>query len=188
MYLKSLEITGFKSFAEKTGLSFAPGITAVVGPNGCGKSNLVDAIRWALGEQSVRIMRGAKMDDLIFNGTSGRKPLNYAEVSLVFDRADRFLPVDYQEIALTRRVFRSGEGEYFLNKTQCRLKDITELFLDTGIGTETYSLIGQGRIEQMINARPEEHRELLRRLQKSIDISKKGKSPGQGWMRWSRIF
>lgn len=106
MYLKSLEITGFKSFAEKTGLSFAPGITAVVGPNGCGKSNLVDAIRWALGEQSVRIMRGAKMDDLIFNGTSGRKPLNYAEVSLVFDRADRFLPVDYQEIALTRRVFR----------------------------------------------------------------------------------
>ncbi len=161
MYLKSLEITGFKSFAEKIGLNFASGITAVVGPNGCGKSNLVDAIRWALGEQSVRIMRGAKMDDLIFNGTSGRKPLNYAEVSLVFDRADRFLPVDYQEIALTRRVFRSGEGEYLLNKTQCRLKDITELFWDTGIGTETYSLIGQGRIEQMINARPDEHRELF---------------------------
>ncbi|MGI6328518.1 MAG: chromosome segregation protein SMC [Dethiobacteria bacterium] len=161
MYLKSLEITGFKSFAEKIGLNFSSGITAVVGPNGCGKSNLVDAIRWALGEQSVRIMRGSKMDDLIFNGTSGRKPLNYAEVSLVFDRADRFLPVDYQEVALTRRVFRSGEGEYFLNKAQCRLKDITELFWDTGIGTETYSLIGQGRIDQMINARPDEHRELF---------------------------
>ncbi len=161
MYLKSLEITGFKSFAEKIELNFSSGITAVVGPNGCGKSNLVDAIRWALGEQSVRIMRGTKMDDFIFNGTSGRKPLNYAEVSLIFDRADRFLPVDYQEIALTRRVFRSGEGEYFLNKIQCRLKDITELFWDTGIGTETYSLIGQGRIEQMINARPDERRELF---------------------------
>jgi chromosome segregation protein len=161
MYLKSLDITGFKSFPEKTQLKFSSGITAAVGPNGCGKSNLVDAIRWALGEQSAKLLRGSKMDDLIFNGTARRKALNFAEVSLTFDRADKYLPLDYQEIVITRRMYRSGEGEYYLNKTPCRLRDITELFLDTGIGKETYSLIGQGRVEQLINARPEEHRELF---------------------------
>lgn len=161
MYLKSLEITGFKSFAERTRLEFSPGITAVVGPNGCGKSNLLDAVRWALGEQSVKLLRGGRMEDLIFNGTANRKALNFAEVTLIFDRADQCLPLDYQEVAVTRRLYRSGEGEYYLNKTPCRLKDIFELFLDTGIGTETYSLIGQGRVEQLINARPEEHRELF---------------------------
>ena len=161
MYLKSLEITGFKSFSERTRLEFSPGITAVVGPNGCGKSNLLDAVRWALGEQSVKLLRGGRMEDLIFNGTASRKALNFAEVTLIFDRADQYLPLDYQEVAVTRRLYRSGEGEYYLNKTPCRLKDIFELFLDTGIGTETYSLIGQGRVEQLINARPEEHRELF---------------------------
>lgn len=161
MYLKSLEITGFKSFPEKTVLKFSPGITAVVGPNGCGKSNLLDAVRWALGEQSVKSLRGGRMDDFIFNGTVYRKALNFAEVTLVFDRADRYLPLEYQEVAVTRRLYRSGEGEYFLNKNSCRLKDITELFLDTGIGTETYSLIGQGRVERLINVRPEERRELF---------------------------
>jgi chromosome segregation protein len=126
MYLKSLEITGFKSFPEKTQLKFSSGITAVIGPNGCGKSNLVDAIRWALGEQSSRLLRGSKMDDFIFSGTARRKALNFAEVSLTFDRADQYLPIDYQEIVITRRLYRSGEGEYYLNKTLCRLKDITE--------------------------------------------------------------
>ncbi|MGI6308761.1 MAG: chromosome segregation protein SMC [Dethiobacteria bacterium] len=161
MYLKSLVVTGFKSFPEKTILEFSPGITAVVGPNGCGKSNLLDAVRWALGQQSVKLLRGGRMEDLIFSGTANRKALNFAEVSLIFDRADRYLPLEYQEVAITRRLYRSGEGEYYLNNTSCRLKDITELFLDTGIGTETYSLIGQGRVEQLINARPEERRELF---------------------------
>ena len=161
MYLKSLDITGFKSFPEKTQIKFSPGITATIGPNGCGKSNLVDAIRWALGEQSAKLLRGSKMDDLIFNGTAERRALNFAEVSLTFDRADECLPTEYREILLTRRMYRSGEGEYYLNKTLCRLKDITELFLDTGIGKEAYSMIGQGRVEHLINARPEENRELF---------------------------
>lgn len=161
MYLKTLEITGFKSFPEKTRVEFSPGITAAIGPNGCGKSNLVDAVRWVLGEQSARLLRGAKMDDLIFNGTVRRKALNFAEVSLTFDRADQFLPTEYQEVLITRRMYRTGEGEYYLNRTACRLKDITGLFLDTGIGREAYSLIGQGRVEQLINARPEENRELF---------------------------
>lgn len=161
MYLKKMNIAGFKSFPEKQELHFSPGITAIVGPNGCGKSNIVDALRWVLGEQSVKLMRGTRMEDLIFNGTSRRKPLNYADVSLTFDMADSFLPVDYREIVITRRMYRSGESEYFINKSSCRLKDITELFLDTGIGVETYSLIGQGRVEKLINARPEENRELF---------------------------
>jgi chromosome segregation protein len=145
VYLKSLEVTGFKSFPEKTVLKFSPGITAVVGPNGCGKSNLLDAVRFALGEQSVKLLRGGRMDDFIFNGTARRKALNFAEVTLVFDRADRYLPLEYQEVAVTRRLYRTGEGEYFLNKHSCRLKDITELFLDTGTDrlpvTWFYSLI-----------------------------------------------
>ncbi|MDO9534607.1 MAG: chromosome segregation protein SMC [Bacillota bacterium] len=161
MYLKSLEITGFKSFSEKVVLELSPGITAAIGPNGCGKSNLVDAIRWVLGEQSAKLLRGTKMDDLIFNGTTRRKAVNFAEVSLTFDKADQYLPVDYEEVVITRRMYRSGEGEYYINKTSCRLKDITELFYDTGIGTETYSLIGQGRVEQLINAKPEDNRELF---------------------------
>lgn len=161
MYLHSLEIMGFKSFPEKIRLKFSRGINAIVGPNGCGKSNIVDAIRWALGEQSVKLLRGAKMEEFIFNGTSNRNPLNLAEVALSFDEADNYLNTEYREIVITRRLYRSGEGEYYLNKTSCRLKDISELLWDTGIGTDTYSLIGQGRIEQVVNARPEERRELF---------------------------
>ena len=161
MYLKALEIIGFKSFSEKVELKFSEGITAIVGPNGCGKSNLVDAIRWALGEQRARLMRGAKMEELLFSGTVKRKALNFAEVSLIFDDADKLLPLDYHEIKVTRRMYRSGDGEYFLNNTACRLRDILELFWDTGIGTDTYSFIGQGRVEQIINLRPDERRELF---------------------------
>ncbi len=161
MKLKSIEITGFKSFPEKTEIPLSSGITVVVGPNGCGKSNLVDAIRWVLGEQSVKLMRGNRMEELIFSGTARRKPLNLADVTVLFDEAHNFLPLEYQTVSVSRRIYRSGEGEYFLNKKPCRLKDITGLFIDTGIGVETYSLIGQGRVEQMITARPEEHRALF---------------------------
>lgn len=161
MRLKSLEIIGFKSFSERVELKFSQGITAIVGPNGCGKSNLLDAIRWALGEQSARLLRGTKMEELMFNGTAQRKALNFAEVSLLLENVDKSIPLDYHEVVITRRMYRSGEGEYYLNKTPCRLKDVLELFWDTGIGTETYSLVGQGRIEQIINARAEDRREIF---------------------------
>ena len=153
MYLKSLEIIGFKSFPDKTQLKFSPGITAAIGPNGCGKSNLLDAIRWVLGEQSAKLLRGSKMEDLIFNGTALRKALNYAEVSLTFDRADQYLPLDYQEIVITRRMYRSGEGEYYLNKTLCRLKDIIELFRYRHRQGDLFSNRA-GPVECFINARP----------------------------------
>ncbi len=161
MYLKKLEIAGFKSFPEKVEFTFSPGIAAAVGPNGCGKSNLLDAVRWVLGSQSARLLRGAQMDELIFAGTAKRRPMNYAEVSIILAGAGGELPIDYDEVKITRRMYRSGEGEYYINKNPCRLRDIVDLFLDTGIGTETYSLIGQGRVEQLINARPEDHRELF---------------------------
>jgi len=178
MYLKSLEIVGFKSFSEKVELNFSQGITAIVGPNGCGKSNLVDAIRWGLGEQSAKLMRGSKMEDLLFNGTAQRKALNFAEVSLVLDDVNKCLPLDYHEVVITRRMYRSGEGEYYLNKTPCRLKDIFEIFWDTGIGTETYSLIGQGRVEQIINAKPEERRELFEEAAEIHKYKQKKKETG----------
>ena len=161
MYLKKLEITGFKSFQEKVEFTFSPGIAAAVGPNGCGKSNLLDAVRWVLGSQSARLLRGAQMDELIFSGTAKRRPMNYAEVSISLADAADYLPLEYDEVKITRRMYRSGVGEYYINKNPCRLRDIVDLFLDTGIGTETYSLIGQGRVEQLINARPEDHRELF---------------------------
>ncbi|MDD5441295.1 MAG: AAA family ATPase [Candidatus Omnitrophica bacterium] len=137
MYLERLEIFGFKSFPEKTSLKFEPGITVVVGPNGCGKSNILDAVRWSLGEQSPKSLRGTKMEDIIFNGTDKHAPLNYAEVSLVFDNEDKYLPIDYKEVAVTRRLYRSGESQYFINKNQVRLKDVQELFMGTGIGEST---------------------------------------------------
>ncbi len=161
MYLKKLEIAGFKSFQEKVEFTFSPGIAAAVGPNGCGKSNLLDAVRWVLGSQSARLLRGAQMDELIFAGTTKRRPMNYAEVSISLADTGDYLPIEYDEVKITRRMYRSGEGEYYINKNPCRLRDIVDLFLDTGIGTETYSLIGQGRVEQLINARPEDHRELF---------------------------
>lgn len=161
MHLKSLEIVGFKSFADKTKLVFEPGMTAIVGPNGCGKSNVSDAIRWVLGEQSAKALRGSKMEDCIFNGTQSRKPLGMAEVNITFTNCENVLPTDYHEVTITRRVFRSGEGQYFINKTPCRLKDVQRLFMDTGVGTSSYSFMAQGRIDQILSARPEDRREIF---------------------------
>jgi len=158
VYLKRIEIIGFKSFAEKTELEISPGITAVVGPNGSGKSNIVDAIRWVLGEQSSKSLRGSKMEDVIFAGSQSRKPLNYSEVSLTLDNEKRTLPLDFAEVTLTRRLDRSGESHYYINRQPCRLKDITDLLLDTGLGKEAYSIIGQGRIDEILSNRPEDRR------------------------------
>ncbi len=158
MYLKRLELHGFKSFAKKTVLEFNDGINGVVGPNGSGKSNISDAITWVLGEQSSKNLRGAKMDDVIFNGTEHRKPMSYAEVSLVLDNEDRKINSEYNEIYVTRKIYRNGETDYLINNKQCRLKDIYELFMDTGIGKDGYSIIGQGRIDKIINSKPEERR------------------------------
>ncbi|WAM33077.1 chromosome segregation protein SMC [Caldicellulosiruptor morganii] len=154
MYIKWLEIYGFKSFCEKTRIEFEKGITAIVGPNGCGKSNITDAIRWALGEQSLKVLRAGKIEDLIFAGTEKRRSQGFAEVSVCFDNSDGLLPIDFEEVVITRRLFRSGESEFFINKTACRLKDIYELFLDSGLGRDGYSVISQGRVDEIINARP----------------------------------
>lgn len=161
MFLKSLEIKGFKSFADKTELKFKEGITAVVGPNGSGKSNVSDCVRWVLGEQSAKTLRGSKMEDIIFSGTDYRKPLGLAQVSLILDNSQGELPIDYSDIKITRKVFRSGDSEYLINNTPCRLKDIINLFMDTGIGKEGYSLIGQGKIDAILNGKAEDRRALL---------------------------
>ncbi len=149
---------GFKSFAERVRVDFVPGVTAVVGPNGSGKSNITDAIRWVLGEQSAKSLRGSKMEDIIFQGSDTRKPLNVAEVTLVLDNSDKRLPVDYEEVSVTRRVYRSGESEFLMNKQACRLKDITELFMDSGLGREAFSIISQGKVEEILSSKSEERR------------------------------
>ena len=161
MYLKSLELQGFKSFPEKIKLDFNKGITAVVGPNGSGKSNIADAVRWVLGEKSAKSLRGNKMEDIIFNGTENRKPLSFAEVSMIMDNSDKKLNLDYPEVTVTRRVYRSGESDYLLNGTKCRAKDILELFMDTGVGKEGYSIIGQGRIDEILSNKSEDRRMLF---------------------------
>lgn len=161
MFLKSIELQGFKSFADRIVLHFNKGLTAVVGPNGSGKSNISDAVRWVLGEQSVKSLRGSKMEDVIFAGTQHRKPLGFAQVSLLIDNTDRTLPIDFSEVTITRRVYRSGESEYFINKTPCRLKDINELFMNTGVGKDGYSIIGQGRIDEILSTRPEDRRAIF---------------------------
>ncbi|MEC0184562.1 chromosome segregation protein SMC [Paenibacillus peoriae] len=158
MFLKRIELAGFKSFADKTEMEFVRGITAVVGPNGSGKSNISDGIRWVLGEQSAKSLRGGKMEDIIFAGSDARKAVNYGEVSLTLDNEDQALPLDFGEVTVTRRVHRSGDSEYFINRQSCRLRDITELFMDTGIGKEAYSIIGQGRIEEILSTRSEDRR------------------------------
>ncbi len=161
MYLKSIEVQGFKSFANKTLFEFHNGITCIVGPNGSGKSNVADAVRWVLGEQSSKQLRGANMQDVIFSGTQNRKPQGYASVAITFDNTDRHLNLDYNEVTVSRRIYRSGESEYRLNGTLCRLKDVTELFYDTGIGKEGYSIIGQGQIDKILSGKPEDRRELF---------------------------
>src|SRR5208283_3639095 len=164
MYLKNLTVLGFKSFADKTSLNFQPGVTAIVGPNGCGKSNVSDAIRWVLGEQSAKALRGGEMADVIFNGTDSRKPLSMAEVSLTIGGVDgehltaAGVEIAYNEVMLTRRVFRDGSSEYFLNKTPCRLKDIQQLFMGTGVGRTSYSILAQGNITQILSSKPEDRR------------------------------
>lgn len=161
MYLKSIEVHGFKSFANKIVFEFHNGITGIVGPNGSGKSNVADAVRWVLGEQRAKQLRGASMQDVIFSGTENRKPLSYAYVAITLDNADRSLNIDFNEVTVARRVYRSGESEYLINGTACRLKDVNELFYDTGIGKEGYSIIGQGQIERILSGKPEERRELF---------------------------
>ncbi len=161
MYLKSIEVHGFKSFANKINFVFEGGITGIVGPNGSGKSNVADAVRWVLGEQSAKQLRGAKMEDVIFSGTEMKKPMGYAYVAITICNDDHKLPVDYEEVTVARRVYRSGESEYLLNGNNCRLRDVQELFMDTGIGKEGYSIIGQGQIDKILSGKPEDRRELF---------------------------
>ena len=161
MYLKRLELQGFKSFADKTVLEFKEGITSVIGPNGSGKSNISDSIRWVLGEQSMKSLRGAKSEDIIFNGTQNRKSLGFAEASIVIDNSDGALPIEYNEVTVTRKIYRSGESGYFINKVPCRLKDILELFMDTGIGKDGYSIIGQGKIDEILSNKSEDRRHIF---------------------------
>ena len=158
MYLKSLDIQGFKSFADKTHLEFDKGVTGIVGPNGCGKSNVVDAIRWVLGETSAKALRGGEMADVIFNGTDRRKPHNMAEVTMTMSECEGSLKMEFSEVAITRRVFRDGKSEYRINDKTCRLRDIHELFMDTGIGRSAYSIMAQGQIDQILSSKPEERR------------------------------
>ncbi|RKQ37455.1 chromosome segregation protein SMC [Oceanobacillus halophilus] len=161
MYLKRLESMGFKSFAERISVDFVPGVTAVVGPNGSGKSNITDAIRWVLGEQSAKSLRGSKMEDIIFQGSDTRKPLNVAEVTLVLDNENQSLPLDYDEVSVTRRVYRSGDSEFYINKQSCRLKDIIDLFMDSGLGREAFSIISQGKVEEILSSKAEERRSIF---------------------------
>ena len=161
MYLKRLEMQGFKSFADKTVLEFMPGITSVIGPNGSGKSNISDAIRWILGEQSMKSLRGTKTQDIIFAGTQNRKSLGFAEASLIFDNTDGTLPIEYSEVTITRKIYRSGETGYYINKVPCRLKDVVELFMDTGIGRDGYSIIGQGKIDEILSNKSEDRRHIF---------------------------
>ncbi|MEG2858047.1 MAG: AAA family ATPase, partial [Clostridia bacterium] len=161
MRLKSLEMQGFKSFPDKTQLIFGDGITAIVGPNGSGKSNISDAVRWVLGEQSTKTLRGGKMEDVIFGGTVKRSAVGFAEVSLTIDNSDGVLPTDYNEVTITRRYYRSGESEFYINRSAVRLRDIHELLMDTGLGRDGYSIIGLGRIDEILSLKSEDRREIF---------------------------
>lgn len=161
MFLKRLDVIGFKSFADRIAVDFVPGVTAVVGPNGSGKSNIIDAIRWVLGEQSAKSLRGSKMEDVIFSGSDSRNAVNFAEVTLTLENEDNFLPLDFHEVSVTRRVFRSGESEFLINKQTCRLKDIIDLFMDSGLGREAFSIISQGKVEEILNSKAEDRRTIF---------------------------
>ncbi len=161
MYLKTIDIVGFKSFAEKTRIDLKPGITGIIGPNGCGKSNIMEAVRWCIGEMSWKSLRSDSMVSIIFTGTARRNAMNLADVTLTFDNAQSQLPVQYSEVSVSRRIFRSGESEYYINKTQCRLRDIREMFLDTGIGNSGYAIIDQGGVDFVLNSKPEDRRSLF---------------------------
>lgn len=178
MLLKKLEIQGFKSFADRTEILFTPGVIAVVGPNGSGKSNISDAILWVLGEQNVRALRGQKYEDVIFAGTDKRRPVGMAEVSLTVDNSSGKLPIDFSEVTVTRRAYRSGESEFFINKTPCRLKDIYELFLDTGLGRGAYSIVSQGEIDAILSASLRIDANCLMKQQelKNIDTGKRSRA------------
>ncbi len=179
MFLKRLEVIGFKSFADRIGIDFVQGVTAVVGPNGSGKSNVIDAIRWVLGEQSAKSLRGAKMEDVIFAGSDSRKPLNFAEVTLILDNEDERLPLAYNEVSVSRRVYRSGESEFLLNKQTCRLKDITDLFLDSGLGKEAFSIISQGRVDEILNSKPDDRRAIFEEAAGVLKYKKRRKKAEQ---------
>jgi chromosome segregation protein len=161
VYLKRLEIKGFKSFADNTDISLKPGINILVGPNGCGKSNIVDAIRWVLGESNIRNLRGNKSEDVIFNGTDTRKSLGMAQVEMELDNADQLIPLDYSNITLNRKIFRNGESEFYINKSRVRMKDISNLFTGTGLGKKGYSIISQGELEQVLNGQALDRRLIL---------------------------
>ncbi|MFO8041759.1 MAG: AAA family ATPase, partial [Alkalispirochaeta sp.] len=160
MFLKSIDLFGFKSFAERTHIKFTDGISALIGPNGCGKSNVVDAVKWVLGEQATKSLRAERMEDVIFNGTDSRKPVNVAEVTLTLHN-DGVLPLEFPEITVKRRLFRSGDSEYFINGAPVKLKDLRELFYDTGIGKSAYSIMEQGKIDQILSTKPEDRRSLF---------------------------
>lgn len=188
MYLSKLELVGFKSFPRKTVLRFDEGITSIVGPNGCGKSNIIDAIRWVIGEQRASVLRSDKMENVIFNGTGNRKPLGMAEVSLTIENTKGILPTEYSEVTISRRLFRNGDSEYLLNKTQCRLKDIVELFMDTGMGANAYSVIELKMIETILSDRTGDRRQLFeeaagvtRYKQRRREALRKLKQPALIW-------
>lgn len=189
MKLKKLELYGFKSFAQRTEIVFDEGITGIVGPNGSGKSNIGDAVRWVLGEQSAKTLRGASMSDVIFNGTQKRKPLSYCEVSLVFDNDDHALAMEAAEVMVTRRVYRNGESEYYLNRTACRLKDVVDLFRDTGIGKEGYSIMGRGALTKFSPARARIAGRCLRKRRASSSSrrarKKRTRNCSGRWKIWS---
>ena len=194
MYLKNLTVLGFKSFADKTSLNFQPGVTAIVGHNGCGKSNVSDAIRWVLGEQSAKALRGGEMADVIFTGTDGRKPMGMAEVSLTLGDMDEHHlraagdEMAYNEVTVTRRIFRDGNSEYFINRTSCRLKDIQQLFMGTGVGRTSYSILAQGHITQILSSKPEDRRLILRKLPASRNTRARNGNRSANWNTPTRIF
>jgi chromosome segregation protein len=180
MRFKTLDIRGFKSFGDKITIHFSEGVTSIVGPNGSGKSNIVDAIRWVLGEQKTRMLRSDKMDNIIFNGTKTRKPAHLTEVSLTFENTRNIIPTEFNDITITRKLYRSGDSEYLINGIVCRLKDITELFLDTGIGSDSYSIIELRMIDDILNDRHDMIRTLF---EEAAGISKSGKNkPCTGWL------